>query len=52
MVLLASSRDGLQLALEQFAAECEVAGMGISTSKFERGPQSEKGGVPAPGQGL
>uniref|UniRef100_A0A669EEJ8 Reverse transcriptase domain-containing protein n=1 Tax=Oreochromis niloticus TaxID=8128 RepID=A0A669EEJ8_ORENI len=34
-VLLASSGDGLQLALERFACECEAAGMRISTSKSE-----------------
>ncbi|KAL3970507.1 aldehyde oxidase [Sarotherodon galilaeus] len=35
VVLLVSSNDGLQLALEQFAAKCEAAGMRISTSKSE-----------------
>ncbi|KAL4005315.1 hypothetical protein ACER0C_005028 [Sarotherodon galilaeus] len=35
VVLLASSGEGLQLALERFAAECEAAGMRISTSKSE-----------------
>ncbi|CAI5677887.1 unnamed protein product [Oreochromis niloticus] len=35
VVLLASSGDGLRLALERFAAECEAAGMRISTSKSE-----------------
>uniref|UniRef100_A0A669BS49 Reverse transcriptase domain-containing protein n=1 Tax=Oreochromis niloticus TaxID=8128 RepID=A0A669BS49_ORENI len=35
VVLLASSGDGLQLALEQFAAECEAVGMRMSTSKSE-----------------
>uniref|UniRef100_A0A669EXX2 Reverse transcriptase domain-containing protein n=1 Tax=Oreochromis niloticus TaxID=8128 RepID=A0A669EXX2_ORENI len=35
VVLLASSGEGLQLALERFAAECEAAGIRISTSKSE-----------------
>ncbi|XP_048857101.1 uncharacterized protein LOC125724452 [Brienomyrus brachyistius] len=35
VVLLASSSRDLQLSLEQFAAECEAAGMRISTSKSE-----------------
>ncbi|KAI3357210.1 hypothetical protein L3Q82_015673 [Scortum barcoo] len=35
VVLLASSNQDLQHVLERFAAECEVAGMGISTSKSE-----------------
>ncbi|XP_063324142.2 cytoglobin-2-like, partial [Pelmatolapia mariae] len=35
VVLLASSGDGLQLGLEWFAAECEMVGMRISTSKSE-----------------
>lgn len=35
VVLLTSSRDGLQLALEHFAFECEADGMGISTSKSD-----------------
>uniref|UniRef100_A0A669C209 Reverse transcriptase domain-containing protein n=1 Tax=Oreochromis niloticus TaxID=8128 RepID=A0A669C209_ORENI len=35
VVLMASSGGGLQLALERFAAECEAAGMRISTSKSE-----------------
>ena len=35
MVLLASSDHDLQLSLDQFAAECEAAGMRISTSKSE-----------------
>ncbi|GAA6103504.1 uncharacterized protein LOC122141275, partial [Tachysurus ichikawai] len=34
-VLLASSNQDLQRALGRFAAECEVAGMRISTSKSE-----------------
>ena len=35
VVLLAPSNDDLQLLLEQFSAECEAAGMKISTSKSE-----------------
>ncbi|KAI3373778.1 hypothetical protein L3Q82_022367 [Scortum barcoo] len=35
VVLLASSSQDLQHVLEQFAAECEAAGMRISTSKSE-----------------
>ncbi|KAI3376614.1 hypothetical protein L3Q82_017048, partial [Scortum barcoo] len=35
VVLLASSSQDLQRVLERFAAECEVAGMRISTSKSE-----------------
>uniref|UniRef100_A0A8C9VV72 ribonuclease H n=1 Tax=Scleropages formosus TaxID=113540 RepID=A0A8C9VV72_SCLFO len=35
VVLLASSNQDLQCALEKFAAECEAAGMRISTSKSE-----------------
>ena len=35
MVLLAPSSGDLQLSLEWFAAECEAAGMRISTSKSE-----------------
>ena len=35
VVLLASSDHDLQLSLDQFAAECKVAGMRISTSKSE-----------------
>uniref|UniRef100_A0A8C6PMX5 Reverse transcriptase domain-containing protein n=1 Tax=Nothobranchius furzeri TaxID=105023 RepID=A0A8C6PMX5_NOTFU len=35
VVLLASSERGLQLSLERFAAECEAAGMRISSSKSE-----------------
>ena len=35
VVLLASSGCDLQLSLERFAAECEAAGMRISTSKSE-----------------
>ena len=33
MVLLASAEPGLQLALNGFAAACNVAGLKISTSK-------------------
>ncbi|KAI3360387.1 hypothetical protein L3Q82_002295 [Scortum barcoo] len=46
VVLLASSSQDLQHVLERFAAECEAAGMRISTSKSEA---MEKGGVPSPG---
>uniref|UniRef100_A0A8C6M1L2 Reverse transcriptase domain-containing protein n=1 Tax=Nothobranchius furzeri TaxID=105023 RepID=A0A8C6M1L2_NOTFU len=35
VVLLASSERDLQLSLERFAAECEAAGMRISSSKSE-----------------
>ncbi|KAI3362614.1 hypothetical protein L3Q82_001627 [Scortum barcoo] len=35
VVLMASSGQDLQHVLERFAAECEVAGMRISTSKSE-----------------
>ena len=35
VVLLASSDRDLQLSLDRFTAECEVAGMRISTSKSE-----------------
>lgn len=35
VVLFASSSDDPQHALWRFAAECEVAGMRISTSKFQ-----------------
>ena len=35
VVLLAPSNHDLQLSLERFAAECEAAGMRISTSKSE-----------------
>ena len=35
VVLLASSSRDLQLSLDRFAAECEAAGMRISTSKSE-----------------
>ncbi|KAI3364000.1 hypothetical protein L3Q82_001596 [Scortum barcoo] len=51
VVLLASSSQDLQHAvLERFAAECEAAGMRISTSKSGgHGSRPEKGGVPSPG---
>ena len=35
VVLMASSAVDLQCSLDQFAAECEAAGIRISTSKFE-----------------
>ncbi|KAI3360677.1 hypothetical protein L3Q82_002543 [Scortum barcoo] len=45
VVLLASSSQDLQHVLERFAAECEAAGMRISTSKSEaNGTRPEKGG--------
>ncbi|KAI3356828.1 hypothetical protein L3Q82_003483 [Scortum barcoo] len=41
----------LQHVLERFAAECEAAGMRISTSKSEAMvSRPEKGGVPSPGE--
>ncbi|KAI3368113.1 hypothetical protein L3Q82_007840 [Scortum barcoo] len=45
VVLLASSSQDLQHVLERFAAECEAAGMRISTSKSEamHGSRPEKG---------
>ncbi|KAI3360120.1 hypothetical protein L3Q82_014441 [Scortum barcoo] len=50
VVLLASSSQDLQHVLERFAAECEAAGMRISTSKSEgHGSRPEKGGVPSLG---
>ncbi|KAI3357062.1 hypothetical protein L3Q82_015445 [Scortum barcoo] len=50
VVLLASSSQDLQHVLERFAAECEAAGMRISTSKSEAMvTRPEKGGVPSPG---
>ncbi|KAI3377038.1 hypothetical protein L3Q82_000257 [Scortum barcoo] len=50
VVLLASSGQDLQHVLERFAAECEAAGMRISTSKCRgHGSRPEKGGVPSPG---
>ncbi|KAI3366454.1 hypothetical protein L3Q82_000470 [Scortum barcoo] len=49
IVLLASSSQDLQHVLEWFA-ECEVAGMRISTSKSEAMVlDPEKGGMPSPG---
>ncbi|KAI3360296.1 hypothetical protein L3Q82_014600 [Scortum barcoo] len=49
VVLLASSSQDLQHVLERFAAECEAAGMRISTSKSEAMvTRPEKGGVPSP----
>uniref|UniRef100_A0A3Q2XCZ8 Reverse transcriptase domain-containing protein n=1 Tax=Haplochromis burtoni TaxID=8153 RepID=A0A3Q2XCZ8_HAPBU len=42
VVLLASSGDGLQFALERFAAECEAVGMRITTSKSEATVLSRK----------
>ncbi|KAI3374936.1 hypothetical protein L3Q82_021463 [Scortum barcoo] len=51
VVLLASSGQDLQHVLERFAAECEAAGMRISTSKSEAMVlDQEKGGVPSPGE--
>ncbi|KAI3352988.1 hypothetical protein L3Q82_019558 [Scortum barcoo] len=52
VVLLASSSQDLQHVLERFAAECEAAGMRISTSKSEAMvlDRPEKGGVPSPGE--
>ncbi|KAI3357643.1 hypothetical protein L3Q82_016052 [Scortum barcoo] len=51
VVLLASSSQDLQHVLERFAAECEAAGMRISTSKSEAMvTRPEKGGVPSPGE--
>ena len=35
LAILASSQEDLQRALERFAAECEAAGMRISTAKTE-----------------
>ena len=35
MILFAPSGGNLELLLEQFSVECEVAGMRISTTKFE-----------------
>ena len=52
VVLLASSDRDLQLSLDRFAAECEAAGMRISTFKSKSMvPQPEKGGVHSPGRG-
>ncbi|KAI3364367.1 hypothetical protein L3Q82_011165 [Scortum barcoo] len=51
VVLLASSSQDLQHVLERFAAECEAAGMRISTSKSEAMVLDRKrGGVPSPGE--
>ncbi|KAI3354904.1 hypothetical protein L3Q82_004697 [Scortum barcoo] len=51
VVLFASSIQDLQHVLERFAAECEAAGMRISTSKSEAMVlDQEKGGVPSPGR--
>ncbi|KAI3372494.1 hypothetical protein L3Q82_022695 [Scortum barcoo] len=45
-----SAPQDLQHVLERFAAECEAAGMRISTSKSEAMvTRPEKGGVPSPG---
>ncbi|KAI3363448.1 hypothetical protein L3Q82_012063 [Scortum barcoo] len=50
VVLMASSGQDLQHVLERFAAECEAAGMRISTSKSEAMVlDREKGGMPSPG---
>ncbi|KAI3366815.1 hypothetical protein L3Q82_009228 [Scortum barcoo] len=53
VVLMASSGQDLQHVLERFAAECEAAGMRISTSKsgggHGSGSRPEKGGMPSPG---
>ena len=52
MVLLASLNCDLQFVVAQFATECEVAGMRISTSKSEAMIlSSTMGGFPAPGLG-
>ncbi|KAI3376653.1 hypothetical protein L3Q82_017087 [Scortum barcoo] len=50
LVRIAGSQD-LQHVLERFAAECEAAGMRISTSKSPRPwfSTEEKGGMPSPG---
>ena len=50
MVLFVSSGRDLQLSLERFADEHEVAGMRINTSNH--GPQPEKGRMPSPGLGM
>ncbi len=42
MVLMASSVCHLQHSLDRFAAECKVAGMKISTSKYEAMDLSRK----------
>ncbi|KAI3362592.1 hypothetical protein L3Q82_001680 [Scortum barcoo] len=50
VLLASSSSQDLQHVLERFAAECEAAGMRISTSKSEAMVlDPEKGGVPSPG---
>ncbi|KAI3353576.1 hypothetical protein L3Q82_020098 [Scortum barcoo] len=52
VVLMASSGQDLQHVLERFAAECEAAGMRISTSTSKSEAmvlRPEKGGVPSPG---
>ncbi|KAI3376582.1 hypothetical protein L3Q82_016462 [Scortum barcoo] len=52
VVLLASSSQDLQHVLERFAAECEAAGMRISTLQIRGhgGTRPEKGGMPSPGE--
>ncbi|KAI3374576.1 hypothetical protein L3Q82_021156 [Scortum barcoo] len=50
VVLLASSSQDLQHVLERFAAECEAAGMRISTSKSEAMVLDRKRVVPSPGK--
>ncbi|KAI3372104.1 hypothetical protein L3Q82_006957 [Scortum barcoo] len=52
VVLMASSGQDLQHVLERFAAECEAAGMRISTSKSEAMPWFSTGKgwhMPSPG---
>ncbi|KAI3374080.1 hypothetical protein L3Q82_022646 [Scortum barcoo] len=50
VVLLASSSQDLQHVLERFAAECEAAGMRISTFQIRgHGSRPEKGGMPSSG---
>ncbi|KAI3362136.1 hypothetical protein L3Q82_012466 [Scortum barcoo] len=51
VVLLASSSQDLQHVLERFAAECEAAGMRISTSKSEAMVLDRKRVVPSPVSG-
>ena len=51
VVLLASSDRDLQLSLNQFAAECDSAGMRISTSKSESMVLSQKRVMHSPGRG-
>ncbi|KAI3371889.1 hypothetical protein L3Q82_006769 [Scortum barcoo] len=48
VVLLASSSQDLQHVLERFAAECEAAGMRISTSKSEAMVTRPEKGVVCP----